>query len=259
MSEAKVHPPTLRKLQKARAEGDLPKYKDVNALFVLTIGVIAAIVSIRFLFSVIFHLMENLGAYDNFPWKALRIMVLVLIPQLALVLCVEGFKRNWKVVFKMPTFSLTRINPVTNLKHTLGFGSHPESTNLVIKLVKYLSFNLLFGSLCLIITCFTLPYLLSSDPLHWGDMINRLKTAILCLSAGVCPALLIVSYLDYRLASINWKNRLRMTEQDYRREIKDQAGNPEVKKERSKLAQLNHSRSLEQAVRQAKIVVTGRV
>ncbi len=259
MSEAKVYPPTLQKLQKARVEGDLPKFKDINALFVLTIGVVVAIVSIRFLFSFVFHQMHNLGVYNDFAWKALRVMVLVLIPQLALVLCVEGLKRNWNVVFKMPTFNLSRINPVTNLKHVLGFGSHPESTNLVIKLVKYLSFNLLFGFFCAIITCFTLPYLLSSDPLDWGDMINRLKTAILCLSAGVCPALLIVSFLDYRLASINWKNRLRMTEQDYRREIKDQAGNPEVKKERSKLAQLNHGRSLEQSVRQAKIVVTGRV
>jgi len=244
MSEAKVHPPSFQRLQRAEEQGDFVRFKDVNALTVLVIGLPVALYTLREATGLAFEMINNYFLFSirssqelylelrELLWKIPQLLLLTLGPQLILIVWLEASKRRWKWSFNLPAFSGARLNPATNLRNLIGIGEEAESVNLMVKFTKYIAFTFLFGVLATLAGYQAISILIGVNTIDLRTIFKLLETVVLGLSAVVCPALIVISLVDYRLGTLSRKKRLRMTHQEFKRELRDQDGNPELRQEK---------------------------
>lgn len=237
-------PPTERRLQRLRQDGQVPRSKD----FETTLALIAALIYFIFSWRDIVDqlkasfLVSNATMPQGFLEEAgralkaqLQLLNDILVPAfaivmgahiIAIILDARGLPLNFKAV----TPNVSKLNPVQGLKQLFSL------KNL---------FELLKGAITMTIICIVNIFLFQwfLNDLVWSpscgeSCVMTVMIWLYGLSIGISVLLLIiVALVDIPLSRILFKRDNKMTVSELKREQKEDSGDPQIKQARRALAQ----------------------
>lgn len=256
--------PTSRRLSKAREEGQIARSQELSA----AAGVIVVMAFLYFFgssllggftalyiqaFSFDFRAMDTPSLLPALFAKFLLHTLLVTVPLFALTvfigvsssIAMGGFNFTWKAI--EPKFD--KLNPLNGLKRMFGLDA-------VVNLMKaVLKFSVVALGLYWVLSYQLEQYLslasMSFEPAmaRAGDL---LAEAALLISLG----LLLIAAIDVPYQKFQFMEKMRMTKQEIKDEMKDTEGSPEVKSQiRRRQREMAASRMIDK-VKDADVVVT---
>ena len=257
--------PTPRRLQKAKAEGNVFRSKEVVSAGMLLIGVSVLVVGTPAAFEGLQALTARVflsAATTPLTVRSvpallselgLRLVGMLLPFFLALVVASVALnvgQSGWNVTLKPLAPKANRLSPLQGLKRMFGTRGLFEFVKALAKIAvvapfAYLSIRSHIGE---ILVLHTLPI----------EAILEAATGwIVVLLAQMIGLLVVLSGFDFAFEKWRHKSDLKMSQQEVRDEAKESEGNPEVKGKRRQMARalLNKPR-LDHAVLQADVVVT---
>lgn len=271
MSADKRFAPTTRKLRKSRQQGDVAKSHEFTGAAALTAGAVTLFLcwhplnTICLLIHSILMMIKDLSpdrmllgmqeAASAFFW--------LLAPPLTFVfggvLLAEVFQVGVSVSPDSIAFRLSRLNVGKGLKRI--FGVDGEETGFPGRLAYDLlkTTTTVFGGVVLgavvLVSC---RRLYMQPAIDAQSCIAAVAVAIREELTWLIPAFLAIGSGDLLVARFQRTQRLRMDLEEFRREMRENEGNPELRGLRKQLHQELIVRSLVQGVRQASLVVLGR-
>jgi flagellar biosynthetic protein FlhB len=256
--------PTARRLQQAREDGQVARSQELSAAFV----VIAAMAFLYFtggylmkeiiaLFAAGFQfdmrtldtptLMPVIFAKFTVQGFKLIIPVFVICMVIGVIasLVVGGYNFTWKAIAPKPN----KINPLTGIKRIFGMNSVVELVKAVLKfsVVAGVLYLVLESQLQSYLTLATLPF--EPAMAKAGDLLGY--TALL-----VALGLLLIAAIDVPYQKHQHSEKMKMTKQEVKDEMKDVEGRPEVKAQiRRRQREMAAARMMDK-VKDADVVVT---
>ena len=256
--------PSARRIQQAREDGQVARSQELSAAFVV-------IAAMSFLYFTGGYLMKEIIALfaAGFQIDPRTLDTPTLMPVILAKFTVEGFKLiipvflicmvvgviaslvvggynfTWKAIAPKPN----KINPLTGIKRIFGMNS-------VVELVKaVLKFSVVAGVLYLVLESQLESYLtlamLPFEPAMGkaGDLLGY--TALL-----VALGLLLIAAIDVPYQKHQHSEKMKMTKQEVKDEMKDVEGRPEVKAQiRRRQREMAAARMMDK-VKDADVVVT---
>ncbi|MCZ2498184.1 EscU/YscU/HrcU family type III secretion system export apparatus switch protein [Xylophilus sp. Kf1] len=260
MSDEKKLPPTAKKLRDAREDGESITSPDVASAGVVVAAVGALWLSAGFM-------MDRLTRLFRMVWEHLpragesmgpllyaiggELLLLTLPFALAtllgaaLALLLQG---SLTMSAKPVMLNLDAVNPVNGLKKIFGMKSALEAGTMALK--GLVLFSLLYSS-----TRDLLPLLVGAtgrSPLLMGVLMWQLLMRLLFIAVGL---FVVFAVVDYGIQRFVFMRDHRMSEDEVKRENKEQSGNPEVKQARRELAQELLNEEPQAGVAKARLVV----
>jgi type III secretion protein U len=241
-SESKPHPASQRKLHEARLKGQVPYSRDFVSAFTL------ACMSIYLLFAVP-ALADRLVALTivtpqlaDRPFAeasgravglALDVLLLTTLPPVVIVVVgvvVSGVASTFGPVFSFdpvhPNFD--RINPAQTMKMLFSSRNVIETVKALVKVaVLAAAFVLIMRGA--IGPLFETP--ICGEPCLIAAAVETVKP----LLAAAIAVFLVIGVLDLLVQRRLYQKDMRMSHTEQKREIKDQQGDPEIRKERRRL------------------------
>lgn len=267
----KRFPPTARKLRRAREEGDVAKSSQFTGAFMLLgwmIGVSCSFTEFRNLLEFFSITLDSGGDFspENMVkcWqRTVSIFFccswVVLFSVFVSIIFSEVLQVGIRVSFQPLLFRLSRLNFFTGLKRLSGVSKNHEGGIFAVPFlypVCRLVFAFLLGSLsvgCLF--SFFCPGILraSFDGLEEVVRVGYRGSLYLCLAIGSVHLVLGISELW--IERFRRKCRLRMDAEEFKRELRDNEGNSEIRAMQKHLQQEILLQDLIQGVRKAKVVI----
>jgi len=233
----KTEAATPKRIEKARAEGNVPRSRELGTCTLL----LAAGLGMMMLGSHLSVAMkQNLSSGLSFERQAafdpqfliVKIAealfdLLIAFAPLAFLLFVVSIGSSlilggWNISEKAFVPNFSRLNPIS------GFG-HFFSKNSAVELIKAIAKTLLVGSIaCMVIwgdmdKIMALPL----QPLNIGiDMVNDL---LLKGFLAIVGGLVLIAAIDVPYQLKSYADKLKMTKEEVRQESKESEGNPEIK------------------------------
>ncbi len=241
MSDEKNKPPTEKKLRDAHDEGESAKSTDATSAGVLVAAAGMLWMSAGFLmdrmtrlFALIWQHMPRpeeplLPLVAAMAWEMLLMSIPFALATLlgaALVLILQG---AMTMSFKPVMLKLDAINPAAGIKKIFGMKSGIEAVTMTVKGVVL--FALLYASLRDL-----LPLLVGAtarSPELLGVLMWQVLMRLLFISVGF---FIVFGLIDFGVQKMMFIRDHRMSDDDIKRESKEQNGNPEVKQARKELA-----------------------
>jgi len=260
----KTEKPTARRLRNAREEGQIARSREVPAAAITIAGVVvlfmmgptwvkrlSGLMSEGFRFDTKALQSPNLLA-SIFAGQLIEAFVLM-IPLFAVTLVVAvvssgltgGFNFTWNGV--MP--KLSKFNPLSGLGRIFG-------KQALVELLKSLGKFALVGAVLFFQIQHHLQELLSLGSMGLQPALalsgNLISESVLWLSLS----LLIVAMIDAPYQRWSFMNRLKMSKQEIKDEMKDMEGRPEIKQQiRRRQREIAMARMM-QKVKEADVVIT---
>jgi len=260
----KTEKPTARRLRNAREEGQIARSREVPAAAITIAGVVvlfmmgptwvkrlSGLMSEGFRFDTKALQSPNLLA-SIFAGQLIEAFVLM-IPLFAVTLVVAvvssgltgGFNFTWNGV--MP--KLSKFNPLSGLGRIFG-------KQALVELLKSLGKFALVGAVLFFQIQHHLQELLSVGSMALQPALalagNLISESVLWLSLS----LLIVAMIDAPYQRWSFMNRLKMSKQEIKDEMKDMEGRPEIKQQiRRRQREIAMARMM-QKVKEADVVIT---
>jgi len=263
--QERTEQPTARRLEQAREQGQMVRSRELANLGLVLAGALGLAALGPGIFAGLVELTRRgLAAGGRVtagaePALALALgeMVLdalvLLTPLLALLLAAALLGPlalgGWTFAASLLAFKLERLDPVKGLARVF-------SLNGLVELAKALAkFLVLAGAALLVLWTDTGAVLsLAREPLHAG---TRSAGALLNHALIVlCGALALVAAVDVPYQVWQHRQRLRMSRQDLREELKETEGKPEVKSRIRSLQREIARRRMMEEVPRADVVVT---
>ena len=271
MSSDKRFAPTARKLRKSREQGDVAKSHEFTGAVALTAGAVTLFLWWRLLDTLcslihsILMMIKDLSpdrmllgmqeAASAFLWLLAPPLIFVF----GAVLVVEVFQVGVSVSPDSVAFRFSRLDLGKGLKRL--FGLDGEETGFPARLAYDLlkTTTTVFGGVVLgavvLIACRGLYMLPAIDA---QSCVAAIRVAVREELSWLVPAFLVIGSGDLLVARFQRTQRLRMDLEEFRREMRENEGNPELRGLRKQLHQELIVRNLVQGVRQASLVVLGR-
>ena len=263
--QERTEQPTARRLEQAREQGQMVRSRELANLGLVLAGALGLAALGPGIFAGLVELTRRgltaggrvaAGAKPALA-VALGEMVLdalvLLTPLLALLLAAALLGPlalgGWTFAASLLAFKLERLDPVKGLARVF-------SLNGLVELAKALAkFLVLAGAALLVLWTDTGAVLsLAREPLHAG---TRSAGALLNHALIVlCGALALVAAVDVPYQVWQHRQRLRMSRQDLREELKETEGKPEVKSRIRSLQREIARRRMMEEVPRADVVVT---
>ncbi len=257
--------PTARRLQRARDEGQVARSQDASAAAVV-IGALGFMVfsgswlvaQISALFASGFRLDFRAldtpsllpGILANFALQAFLIIapilaVTLLVSVAATALVGGGLQFSWNSVG--PKFS--KVNPLEGLKRIFGL-------NALVELLKaILKFSIVLGGLYLVLDSQMNDYLALGN-MNFEPAMGRAGSLVGDAVLMVAMGLLLIALIDVPYQKYQFWQRLKMTKQEIKDEMKDIEGRPEVKAQIRRRQREMAANRMMQKVKDADVVVT---
>jgi type III secretion protein U len=241
-TESKKHPPSAKKLRKLREDGSVPSGADLAGLIAAAAG-IAALAgtawSIWDKISAAFAMAPDLlempldEALDVASGSFSRLLLMAVVPVVITVIfagVIAGLLFNNGVVFAMKpvTPQIDRLSPLAGLKRIYGLRGWVEVAAAFVRIALWLT----FAGMCSVIF---LPGLIRSPHCASLCQAHMLAPLIWTLILGAIVLMLVYAGLDMLVQTWLFRHEQRMTETERNREIKDQFGSLELRKERARL------------------------
>lgn len=261
MSEKGTEQATPQRRQKAKESGDIVRSRELLSALSMLAGIFAlGAVSKGFLvaWGGVYVQCLRMGAGSEITETALHQMVrtvfipvwkplgIVLASSFAAALCL-GIAQGGGLSFHPQALEMKfeRFNPVANLQHLFGL----RAANRLLKSLIPAAAMMLLGWTALRNSLTTVPAMsFLHIPLVFA-LVYRLA-----LDAGFL--MLAWSALDYAVEWRSRNERLKMTKQEIRQEMKDAMGNPEVKGRMRQIQRAMRRRRIKTDISRASVVIT---
>jgi type III secretion protein U len=241
MSDDKKHAPTAKKLRDARDDGESITSPDVASAGVMVAAVGTLWLSAGFMMDRLNRLFamvwQQVGRIDEpvlpllmaMGWELLLLTVPFAFATMlgaVLALMLQG---SVTMSAKPVMLNLEAISPVNGFKKIFGMKSAMEAVTMTIKAVAL--FSLLYGSL------HDLLPLITGATGRSPELLGTLMWQLLMRLLFIAVAMFVVfAVVDYGVQRFIFMHEHRMSDDDVKRENKEQSGNPEVKQARRELA-----------------------
>jgi len=255
--------PTPKRLQDARKKGDAPKSQEAIAAAMLAAGALglamfgapAAHSVMQAGASFLDHPHEFLtdGAALQRLWSAVAWRLAAGLGALALLVFAVAILAN--VGQALPVFTGSRIKPeLSKISPLAGFKRIFGPSGL-FNFAKGVGKLAIVGALLFVALWPERDLLIMSLTADAATLLALMKTLILKLVVLAVIAMIIIAAFDYAFQRHTWKQRLKMTRDEVRRELKETEGDPQVK---GRLRQLREGRMRKRmlaAVKDATVLV----
>lgn len=262
--QEKTEQPTPKKIKDAKQKGQVPRSKELNSMTIMVLGAGGLLMMGGFMIDHLSIVMSNgfkLTRAEVFNVESLMVkfdqalsealsgiapfLLLMTITALLTPLMIGG----WAFSVEAIAFKGDRINPISGLKRIF-------SSKGLMELVKAMAKFLLVASI-------TVTYLWSNSDEFLGLGFQPLPAALsrgawligqgfLTVSAG----LIIIAAIDVPFQLWDHSQKLKMTLQEVRDEMKDTEGKPEIKSKVRQLQQEMAQRRMMDAVPEADVIIT---
>jgi flagellar biosynthesis protein FlhB len=255
---------TARRQEKAREEGQIARSRELNTMFILMTGsaglmaygpslVVVLRDQMRFSFSFPRAVAFDVHLASGYFWQSLMAVGHAVLPLLILLslaaiagpIALGGWLFSTSGL--MPKGS--RLNPMAGLKRMF-------STTALVELVKSIAKFVIMAGLALILISSMKQHLLALGlqtlESAMGDALHMTGWAVLGVSCGM----ILIAMIDVPYQLFDHNNKLKMTKQEIKEEMKDSEGRPEVKGRIRQLQREMARRRMMEAVPNADVVVT---
>jgi len=147
--------------------------------------------------------------------------------------------------FKSMNLNFDRINPVTNLGHLFSL----RSTTRVIKSLVPAGVMVIFG-------WYALRHLMERSPVMSMMRLPQTFSTAYGLALDAAWVTLAWSGLDYAIEWRAWNQRLKMTKQQIREEMRDATGNPQIKARVRQIQRAMRRRRVKADMSRASVLIT---
>ncbi len=258
----KTEAPSQKRIDDARAEGDVPRSIEVNSWFVLAgltviVGFYSSALSSGFSLSAYF---SQAVVYSATPSNMNHVLgeVLLSLGRYLLLpfLVASAAALIGPMLQHFPTPSLdhampklSRVSPLEGFKRVLGSGAAAQFVKSLAKLV-------LVGTV--------ISITIWGERNHLGELTNMnafsllvfAQSALLRILIAVVSIYALVAGGDYFFQWMNWQKRLRMSRQDLKDEYKQQEGSPEIKNKRRQIRRKLSRSAMMGNIPKATVIVT---
>lgn len=261
--QEKTEEPTAKKLEDARAEGNVPKSQDVAGVAVLIVAILALAMMFSFIadhmlqltryyFTIMSQPLERdtlidiaLTTVKEFFIMALPISVVVAIAGVAGTVSQIGFNFTTKPL--EPNFS--KLDPISGLKNMLSLQKVLESIKITFKSFVTLGVGFLF-----------FWYFIQELPTValfglWEQMAWFGSKAII-IALVMLVILLFFAMIDLFLTRKHYFDKLKMSLQEVKDEMKNMEGDPHVKAKIRQIQMQAARKRMMSAVPNADVIVT---
>lgn len=263
-SEDRTEEPTSRRLEKAREEGEAARSIEVPAALVLIaaflyliFGGAALMDRLRALFASGFVFDQRVvgsaallpGIFAEHVGEALLIVVPLLVVTLIAAAVASGLTGGYLFTLKsaMPNFG--KLNPLNGFKRMFGTHALVELTKAIVK------FGLVAAALVWAVDD-QFAALLQLGAMSLEPALGAAGELIAHAALVVAVAYALIAAADAGYQRYTFSQRMKMTKQEIRDEMKDMEGRPEVKaKIRRKQQEMATSRMMDR-VKDADVVIT---
>jgi flagellar biosynthesis protein FlhB len=260
----KTEDPTARKLEKAREEGQIARSKELPAAAELVLVLVVLLLAGAWFLG---QTTDNFSASFNFDFRALdtptllpgilaRAMFygfLVIVPVFIVSFIVAivsssvtgGFNFTWKGL--EPKFN--KLNPISGIKRMVSLNALVELTKAVLK------FALVATALYFTISLQIHDFMTLAD-MDLRPALTRAAELIGISALIVACTLVLIAMIDVPYQKHQFNERMKMTKQEVKDEMKDIEGNPEIKRKiRQRQMEMAAGRMM-QKVKDADVVIT---
>jgi flagellar biosynthetic protein FlhB len=261
---SKTEKATSRRRKKAREEGEVVKSVEVTAFLTFT-GIFMVLLFfgdwtlgrlqnvIRFFYSrESFHITES--EFNNIVWDSEYKFLIVILPFLLTILIMVflgSFAQfGWLFTTKPLEPKFGKLDPIKGLKNQmLSLKTLAELVKTVLKVavISYVCYKAIAPFMLDLppLSDMSLPYILS--------VLFQILTRVFTYTAIV---LIVLAIADWAFQKYQYEEKLKMSKQEVKEEMKDIEGNPEIKKRRyQKMFEMSRKRMMA-AVPTADVVVT---
>jgi flagellar biosynthetic protein FlhB len=260
----KTEDPTARKLEKAREEGQIARSKELPAAAELVLVLVVLLLAGAWFLG---QITDNFSASFNFDFRALdtpyllpgilaRAMFygfLVIVPVFVVSFIVAivsssvtgGFNFTWKGL--EPKFN--KLNPISGIKRMVSLNALVELTKAVLK------FTLVATALYFTISLQIHDFMTLAD-MSLRPALTRSAELIGISALIIACTLILIAMIDVPYQKHQFNERMKMTKQEVKDEMKDIEGNPEIKRKiRQRQMEMAAGRMM-QKVKDADVVIT---
>lgn len=260
----KTEEPTLRRLEKAREEGQTPFSKDLNHFFMLLTLTLLVLFLLPRSFAQIGDILKPfLGASDSFPFKEKSLMSLArqLLAEVGMALALPTFfimitavlgtfaQTKFLVSLKNLKPKLSKFSPLKGLERLFGVSAWVEFFKNILK------FSLITGISVAILSP-EFDELESLLTFQIGEMLSYLGFLILKLLGVMTSLVVVIALFDVGYQKYQFLQNLKMSHQEIKDEYKETEGDPHVKQRLRQIRQEKSQRRVAQAVSDSSVVIT---
>ena len=258
----KTEPPTLRRREDARKQGQVARSQDLAAAVLLLGGILALYVMGPALWGSLLAILRT-GLAPDAPvslgetlpyaaaavWEVAKKLTPLLLFLLAAVLGVLLAQVGWLLTFKPLVPNLSKISPLAGIKRLLSMRMVMTAVAnlgklIVVAAIVYLT---LAGSAAAVIYAFTFDFY---DAFRLGAAL------LFKLSVRASAALVILALLDLAWQKYKHERDLRMTKEEVKDELRSMEGDPKIKGRRRQIQFQLALQRLRKDVPRADVVVT---
>lgn len=262
--QEKTEEPTAKKLEEARKKGDIPRSKDLNTMLLTLVAAGSLLVfgpGIADVILDIFHYNFSIRREDIFDTQGMfrhltqsvKEAILGLLPLMAVLvlatLVAPISLGGWNFSTEALTPKFSRLNPIEGIKRLFSLNSLVELVKSIGKVaVVGVSAYLVFHAYKL-----ELPSLSWMAPeFAFGRMVEILAWVAIWISSS----LILIVLIDVPFQLYQHNEKMKMTLQEVKDEMKNTEGKPEVKGRIRQLQREMANRRMMADVPQADVVIT---
>ncbi len=261
--QEKTEDPTAKKIQDARKKGNVPNSRDTSGVFTLFVAILTLLMLSGYMQERLFHLTNYLFSLQGMPLErtnlvdlaivVIREFLLIVMP-LTLVVALSGvigtvsqFGFNFTTDPLTPKFS--KLNPISGMKNLISLQKILEGLKVTIKSLSALGIGF-FIFWEFIKELPTVAMFGLKDQLEWVHE----KEIILALV--MLFILFVFAMIDLVMVRRQYKEKLKMSKQEVKDEMKNMEGDPHVKGKIRQIQMRAAQQRMMSNVPQADVVVT---
>ena len=262
--EDKTEDATERRIEQSIEKGDVPKSQEIGTFFVLAAGTLALMISgasaSRDFASGMRSFLENAhqvnfdkrGLMGLMEFSTMQFFAVVALPFIFAMLA--GVASS--LVMHRPLFTFDPMMPKLQRISIMGGFKRIFGKEAYVQFAKSLIKFMLVGVLIVAVLWperHRLDQLLRMDPIL---MLSASWALILKLLGSVLAVFAFVAGLDVIYQRFSWRNRLKMTKEEMKKEYKESEGSPEVKGRLRKLRMEILKRRMMSQVPKSSVILT---
>ena len=261
--QEKTEEPTAKKLEDARAEGNVPKSQDISGVLILVVAILALWMMfsfiaerllnlVRYYFSLMNTPLEQANLIDiafvtfkEFLIMALPITIIIAVAGIAGTVAQIGFNFTTKPL--TPNFS--KLDPIAGLKNMLSMQKVMESLKITFKSFTALGVGFFFfWSFIKELPTVALFGL-------WDQMSWFTEKAII-IAAVMLVILFVFAVIDLVMTRKHYFDKLKMSMQEIKDEFKNMEGDPHIKAKIRQIQMQAARKRMMSSVPTADVVIT---
>jgi len=263
-SQEKTEQPTAKKLEKSREDGQVPRSKELSMAIIMVFGAAFLLLTGDSIIDNITEMLIDALTIDRallmdtqrFPSVLLSRLVqgiLAVMPflllTLVLALVTPALIGGWLFSTKAIGFKANKLNPLSGLKRMLG-------TQALMELVKALIKFLLVAGIGYLVVVSQIDHLMALGQMPLGMAMAEGGMILLWAFFYICLSLMVIAGIDVPYQIYSHTEKLKMSMQDIKDEMKEMEGRPEVKAQvRQRQREMAMGRMLDE-VPNADVVIT---